>query len=266
MVRRGELVRVLPGVLLHPSVVDNPRVWIRAVHAWDPNAVIAGRAAAALTFAPDAEITAVPVYSLTRLEDRGPLRFHRSPVAPELLEWADDIRITGAEATAISGALAGDFEPATTALRKNLISPGSVEQATRWWSTRPRSKVREVVADLRGNPWSVAEVHAHRLFRRAGIVGWEGNPRLVLNGTEMFPDIAIRGCRTAFEINSFAHHSSRSEMEHDAARRNAFTAAGWRSYALTPRQITDLPDETIEFVRSVVWRRYRRGAPGRHLR
>lgn len=49
----GAVVRALPGVVMEAERARDPLAWVRAVHAWDPNAVIAGRAAAHLAFAPE---------------------------------------------------------------------------------------------------------------------------------------------------------------------------------------------------------------------
>lgn len=64
----------------------------------------------------------------------------------------------------------------------------------------------------------------------------------------------------ALEIDSYEHHSSPADMEHDAARRNLFLAAGWRSYSLTPRQVRDDPAASVHFLRTILPQRHLSGA------
>lgn len=241
---------------------DDPIAWVRAVHMWDPNAVIAGAAAAKLTFAPDLEINHIRVYAPSKIEDRGLLRFRRSPISPQLVDYDGDVRVTSPEATAISAALDGDFEPGTIALRLGLITPRGLAGAAQSWRTRPLRATKHVVKVLSRNPWSVAEIHAHRLLRETGVIGWVANPRVVIEGGVAYPDIALLQRKIGFEINSYAYHSSKSEMERDASRMNLLIAAGWKVYALTAHQIQNYPDETAAFIRRVVPARYQRGVGG----
>lgn len=252
----GRLLQPLPGIVMDAGLAHDPRAWIRSVALWSPHAVIAGRAAAAMTFAPLIDVETVTVYARGRLPDRGPIRFRRSAIAPDFLDWSNGIRVTVPVATALTAGLENDFVPATTALRQRLISPADIAASAQRWSRHTAARARRVAEALSNNPWSPAEVDAHALFRRAGVRGWQGNPEVWLDGTRLVPDIGLIEARMAFEIDSFEFHSSNEAMERDAARKNRFLAAGWRSYALTPRQIRDHPEETAAFIRSVVWKRH----------
>ncbi|WP_461107844.1 hypothetical protein [Tessaracoccus terricola] len=258
--RAGLLVQALPGIAMDAGLVDDRYAWIRAVALWNPNAVIAGRAAGALDFDDCAPLSTISVYVNLPMADRGPIQFFRTKLDPALLEWKDGVRITGPAATAITAGLEDDLGPGTTALRKGRTTPAKISSAARSWSQRSRKRACELAHDLSGNPWSPAEVDAHRLFREAGIRGWQGNKAVVLDGTTLVPDISIEEARIAFEINSFQFHSTHRAMEEDSSRLNRFIANRWRSYTLTPRQMRDHREETKEFVRSVVWDRHRLGA------
>ena len=50
---KGRLTRVLPGVFTDPGQAEDPVIKMAAVTRWDPDAVIRGRAAAAVTYWPD---------------------------------------------------------------------------------------------------------------------------------------------------------------------------------------------------------------------
>lgn len=264
-VKAGELIAALPGLVMDAGLKDDPFAWIRAVHMWNPNAIIAGTAAAKLTFAKEVQLLTIRVYSSTKLADRGPLRFRHCAVDADLLAWAGEVRVTGPDVTALSAALDGDYEPGTTALRLGLITPESVAATADRWLARPRQAILAAARVLGNNPWSVAEVDAHRLFRESGVIGWVANPELRIAGHKLHPDIALLQKKIAFEVNSFAHHSSKTQMERDAARMNLLVEAGWRVYVLTPSQIRNNPSETADFVTRVVPPHFRRGrgGPGR---
>lgn len=249
-------MQALPGIAMDAGLVEDPRAWIRAVSLWNPNAVVAGAAAAAITFDEETPLTTVPVYVKDRVADRGPLRFIAGDLDPELLQYEGGIRVTNPAATAVTAGLAGQFGPGTAALRKHRTSPGKIAEAAEAFPLRSRPRARGVALDLSGNPWSPAEVDCHRLFRKAGITGWVGNVEVWLSGARYVPDVSLRGARIAFEVDSFQHHGSREAMEQDSGRRNQFLSHGWRSYTLLPSQIRDLEEETIAFVRSVVWRNH----------
>lgn len=257
-VRGGSLVQPLPGIVMAKGLESDPRAWIRATALWNPNAVISGAAAAALTFDPEAQLAAIDVHVRGDLKDRGPIRFRRDTIDPDLLDWVDGIRVTGPVATAITAGVVGDYGPGTAALRMTAMTPSMVSEHAATWSQRNVVRARAVALALSGNPWSPAEVEAHELFRAAGVRGWEGNREVQVSGCVLVPDIGLRRARIAFEVNSFQFHSSRTAMERDAARLNQFQSIGWDSYVLTPGQIRDHRAETMEFVRSVVWARHRR--------
>jgi very-short-patch-repair endonuclease len=261
--RSGLVIRALPGVVMDVKQAQDPFAWVRAAHAWNPNAVIAGRAAARLTYDSETIVDEVAVYTATKISDRGRLRFVRHPLHPKLTMWRGAFRVTIPEASGLTAALAGDFEPATTALRKSLATPSSLADAARLLDLRPARRLHGVIRDLSGNPWSVAEVQAHRILRDGGVSGWVGNHEVVAGGRTYFLDIAFPEARIFFEVNSFLHHSRREAMSRDAAKANALVADGWRMYTLTTDQIAYHPEATLDFIRSVLRRReLRRGCSG----
>lgn len=59
LVRRGELVAVLPGVYCQPEVIATFETRVRAARLWDPDAVLVGAAAAKASFWPELRVGAV---------------------------------------------------------------------------------------------------------------------------------------------------------------------------------------------------------------
>lgn len=260
LVKDGLLLRPLPGVVMDPGLEDDPRAWIRAVQLWNPNAVVAGRAAAALTFEPDLEFREVCVYTGIRRNRRGPLRFRHHELENKHVEYVGNLRVTNWAATALTAGLESDYRPATTALRKELVTHTALCELANAWQPSRRARAREVTKALGKEPWSVAEVDAHALFRTIGAYGWVGNHEVLIEGKSYFIDIAFPGLKMGFEINSFQFHSSKEAMERDASRLNNLVADGWQMFSLTPRQIRDQPEETAAFVTARLGKRQLRGA------
>lgn len=259
LVRDGALIRALPGVVMDPGLAQDATAWMRAVSLWNPNAGIAGSAAALLTIDPEIKVDTVDVYANTKLANRGMLRFHRKQLPSDLLEYKADVRVTHATATALTAALQDDLEPATTAFRKKVVTVGQLTALANQWPLLGSAHApREVAQRLSRNPWSVAEVQFHDLLRQAGISGWEGNAQVVIDGRKRWVDVLVKESRVGIEINSFEHHSGKSEMERDYGRLNELTRDGWRMYSLTPSQIRDFPQETMAFVQGIVGPRHRR--------
>lgn len=256
-VKAERLIYAFPGVVMDKSKEADPNVWLRAVRAWDPNLIISGAAAASLSFDPEQQFKKLIVYAQKSLESRSLVQFRQSRLGADFTTWVDGFRVTNVEATAITAALDGDFNPGTTALRNGRTTPRRILECALKWPERQAVAARAVARDFSGNPWSPAEVDAHRLFREAGILGWEGNRGLWVNGQKLVPDIGLHSVRIGFEVNSFEHHSTKEAMEHDAGRLNQFLAARWRLYTLTPSQVRDFKDETKQFIRSVVPARFR---------
>lgn len=260
-VKAGRLVQFLPGVVMDPGLLEDPAAAIRAVSLWDPNAIIGGRAAAALTFDPEMDLEAIDVFAQVKHGNRGLVRFHGDTIDPDLTRWEAGVRVTEPVATVLSAGILGDLNIGTRALKLEMVTPEEVGKQAERWTRRRAVKARDVARALSGNPWSVAEIQAHELFRDAGLEGWEGNRSVWVGDDELIPDIGFHDAKIAFEIDSYEFHSAREAMERDGSRRNQFHSIGWRTYSLTPRQIRVHRAETIAFVRSVVWDRHRRRRP-----
>lgn len=260
-IKAGRLVHFLPGIVMEPGLVDDVASCIRALILWDPNAIVGGRAAAALTFDPELDVKQVDVFAHVNFRKRGLLRFHGDTIDRDLTKWESGVRVTESVATVLTAGILGDLHVGTRALMLEATTPQAIEKTAELWTLRRARAARGVALALSRNPWSVAEVEAHALFRDAGLEGWEGNRAIIVDGKQLIPDIGFHDAKIGFEIDSYEHHSSREAMERDGGRRNQFHSAGWRLYSLTPRQVREHRAETAAFARSVVWERHRRRRP-----
>lgn len=259
MVARGTLLWAFPGVLMHKSLEDEPEAWVRAALLWQPDAMVGGRLAANWGTDLAMDVKDVLLHVHTRRQSSARVSFLAPDVPDHLVNWRGHVPYTSPEATCLIAGLIGDFDAATAILRSRGATAASLLRAARSWPGRRHPARLAVARDLSRNPWSVAELQAHRLLRSHGASGWVGNHEVAVDGRRHFIDVALPEMKIGFEVNSFQFHSSRSEMERDSAKMNSLTRAGWDMYVVTPRQITDAPDETGAFMLSVMNKRHRRG-------
>lgn len=258
---RGRLVRILPGVYTDPGRAHDPVVKMAAVTRWDPDAVIRGRAAAAVTYWPRVSLgSTVAVASPFRHRPQEGFSFTRWRVPPALVQRSGPIRVTTPSLTAIELATLDDTDPIDVALRSKQASLPSLTEALRLTPQRRGNLHRwQVMLDSRAEPWSRAERLAHRLYRRDGITGWTTNEKLVLPGAgTYYLDIAFRRERIAGEIDGWEYHSDPEVFETDRLRQNALVLDGWLVLRFTWRMLTTEPDYVLRVTReAMAWRRRR---------
>ena len=168
--RAGLLTRVLPGTYVPRGVADDIRARAAALHAWDPDAVIVGRAAANLTFWPTLAVGAIDVARLGVIPRSEGYLFHRRRVDPDHIIELDGVRIASPALTAMDlvPELGGDV--IDTCLRSRRARLEDLWTAFSAHRGRPgNTERRRMLIDSRDAPWSEAERLAHRLLRAHGI-------------------------------------------------------------------------------------------------
>ena len=125
----GRLVRPLPGVFADPGNADQLQTKVAAVSRWDPNAVIRGRAAAALTYWPELEVPTVEVASPTRHTAQAGFAFERRRIPAELVQRRGPFAFTTPPLTAIELATLDDTDPIDRALRQKVADLASLQYA-----------------------------------------------------------------------------------------------------------------------------------------
>ena len=195
----GRLVRPLPGVFADPGNADQLLTKVAAVSRWDPNAVIRGRAAAALTYWPELEVSTVEVASPTRHTAQAGFAFQRRRIPAELVQRRGPFAFTTPPLTAIELATLDDTDPIDMALRQKVADLASLQHALEQTRKRRGNTERwRVLLDSRAEPWSKAERLAHRLYRDAGITGWVGNLKICGAAAvgELLPGHRVRAAAT----------------------------------------------------------------------
>jgi very-short-patch-repair endonuclease len=115
-----------------------------------------------------------------------------------------------------------------------------------------------------GSPWlgrllqqaadqacSQAERVLHRLLRRARIVGWVANYKVVA-GVEYILDVAVVEHRLAIEVDGWAWHSDIDRFTYDRHRQNALVLEGWTVLRFTWHDLTARPEAVIAQIRAAL--------------
>ena len=227
LVRSGELQSVLPGVLASTGMADDFETRVRAIQAWQPDAVLPGYAAARLTYWPEAPVTEVDVHAGRAPAATDWLRVHRSrPPAGWLLERG--LRVTHPAWASVWLAAQDDGRAIDEALRRGAVSLDQLEAALDEMPVgRGHRQRRAVVEASRDNPWSQLERRLHAFLRRHGFGSWSANQRIVVNGQVLVPDVAFDDVPLVIEAMSWTFHGNQQAFLRDNRRMANLIAAGW---------------------------------------
>ena len=257
----GLVTRLLPGVYAVAGAEDDLAVRAAAVVAWQPDAVVTGRAAARLTFWPGLAVTHVDVARRGHAPRSRRYRFHERTIDPAHIIESTALRVTVPALTAVDlvDELGGDG--IDTCLRARAARLEDLWKAFAAHPSRPgNNERRRMLLDSRDEPWSAAERLAHRLLRAAGITGWRANYRVVVSGCRYFIDIAFPGVRLAVEIDGRLHEDDPAVFETDRYRQNQLVGAGWTVLRFTYAMLVARPDYVVATIRAELARLQRAAA------
>jgi hypothetical protein len=208
---------------------------------WDPDAVLVGEAAAALTFWPELVPNRVTVVAKRTNVIRGKLVIVQRDIPSELVEQRGGLRFTVPDFTAIDLARSLGGEVIDRALRSRMVTLAGMHHALELTPWRPGNKDRRaVLLDSRDEPWSAAERLAHRIFRNAGITGWKANVPFRFDGRNYFLDIAFRNKPLVVEIDGRIHLNPQI-FESDRLRGNDLVLARKHTLHFTWRMLEHDP-------------------------
>lgn len=242
----GRLVRPLPGVFADPGNADDLLTKVAAVSRWDPDAVIRGRAAAALSYWPRIGVGAVEVASPNRHAAQPGFTFQHRRIPAELVQHRSAIAYAAPSLTALELSTLDYTDPIDRALRKKVANLDSLREALQQTKHRRGNQERwRVLLDSRADPWSKAERLAHRIYRQAGIHGWVGNLKVtVADWATYYLDMAFEEQMLACEVDGRETHDNDDAFETDRERQNALVMAGWTVLRFTWKMLQD-PDYVV---------------------
>lgn len=249
--RAGRLVRLLPGVYVHPGAREDLGTRLRAVFARIPDAVVAGSAAARATAWPDEPSGDVEVLTRGRRVSSPGFRMHRRRVPPEHVRRRGRLAVLSPELVAVDAA-ANDRGERIDHLLRAYHPLERIEAALAACPGRPGNRTRRrVVRRSRSRPWSQAERVFHEILDRHRITGWTANTPVQLGAIEYLPDAVFRASWVACEIDGYEHHSSRRAFTADRQRQNALTLGGWTVLRFTWEMLAD-EDAVVTVIRAAV--------------
>lgn len=242
-VAAGHLTPLLPGIAAHPDIAGLLTARAAAAIRRDPDAVITGEAAAALTWWPELERPAMLVEATSRTKHapHSGYRWRRLSIPPEMIAEHPSLRIACPEFTVLQLAATLGGRAIDEGLRRRVVTLASLDEAISQLPSRPGNKtVRQLLRDSRNEPWSEPERLVHRLFREAGICGWQANRGVrLIDGRWAFLDIAFAAIRLCLEIDGAPHHSSAAAHEHDCRRDVALSQRGWLVVRFTAAMVQE---------------------------
>ena len=253
LVRRGDLHTVLPGVYAPRLDVDTLDTRIRALMAWDPNAVLVGAAAARVSFW---STIRVPTVTSALKHHRQPQRgfhFSRRQVPAELVVTRAGLRYTSPALTALDLCESHGGDAIDEALRARATTLQDLHRALQLTSARlGNAERRRLLVDSKDEPWSAAERKFHRLLRAAGITAWKANQPVVLGGALFFLDVVFRGVKLVVELDDRLYHSGSEVFETDRWRQNLLILDGWCVLRFTSAMIDERPTDVMAMVRDAL--------------
>lgn len=247
------LVRLLPGVYAVPAAAGQLITRLRAAQLWDPDAVLTHQAAACLTFWPKVRLSQVDIAVKHRVVRCPGYSSVRRVIAPDLVVVRQGLRCTSPALTALDlvdrcGAKSIDVLLYSRQATLGHLCEALASSAGR----RGNLHRRQLVLESRDNPWSPAERRTHVLLREAGIAGWVGNLKVVINNHTYYIDIGFPAQKLAVEIDGREFHLGEEEFEHDRWRQNDLVNAGWRVLRFTVRMLEETPHLVLAMLREAL--------------
>ncbi len=259
---KGHLQRILPGIYCVAGQTLTVELRAHAAALADPDSVIGGEAAAALTWWPQVRVDAVQVTRHHQCAPAPGYCWRRGVLAPELTLTTGGMRLASPPLAVLDMIPRLGGRAIDEALRRRAVTLPELEGALALTPGRRGNLERAwLLQDSRDEPWSPPERLFHRHLRAARITGWVTNFRVDLGVRAAFLDVALPSLMLAFEIDGHTYHSSRTDFERDRERDAALAALGWQVVRLSAASVDDR-DATMARVARIIAHRSR-SFPGR---
>lgn len=246
MVRRGDLIELLPCVYSPRSVPDstNQRDWGAVL--WSAG-VLSHYSAAWYWHLPVAA-PGCPHVTVSDRRFRGrvaDVRVHRVRLPEQDVTSYFGLPTTNRQRTVLDLLRVEPYGRARDlrdrALQRGWIGADTItrsvqEQPGRTGNRQLRLLVQEVVVGAQAE----SERLLHRILRDAGMTGWRAQYPVWLNGKRRDLDVAFPDLKIAIEVDGrLAHDGLSDRFDDDRARQNDLVAAGWVVLRFTWRHLQD---------------------------
>ncbi len=253
LVRRGDLIRVLPGIYAARDQGTSLQTRVRAVRCFDLDAILVGTVAARLSFWPELQADVVECAVRHSRAPQTGFRFTRRLIPSDLVVSRSGIRCTSPALTALDLCTTLGGDAIDQALRTRATTLAQLHRAMELTAAQVGNPTkRYLLLDSRDEPWSAAERKFHRLLRDAGITGWKANRPVVLDDFTCYVDVLFRNLNLAIEIDGRLFHTGADVFETDRSRQNQLVLDGWCVLRFTWTMIEERPETVLAMVREAI--------------
>lgn len=255
--RRGELIRLLPGLYCAPRARDDLATLAVAGALALPDAVITHEAAARLTWWPELPAPELAMATRQRLAPAPGFRWHRTRIPDDLISEAGGLRFTSAALTVLDLVPRLGGRAIDEALRRRAATLPQLREALGLIPNRSGNAERRwLLEDSRDQPWSEAERNLHRALRAADTGHrFRTNHWVTLSdGRRTALDAALLDLMLAFEADGYAYHGPRSAFEYDRDRDSDLATQGWQVVRFSAAFL-ERGDQVVQRLRSIITRR-----------
>lgn len=250
----GTIQAVLPGIYAPAGDLDLA-LRARAAMERDPDAVVTGASAAALTWWPELKAPLLEVASRAHRAKSAGFRWHQQRVPAEHVVEQDGVRFTNVPLTVLDllPVLWGD--PIDEALRRRVVTLGDLWDTLGSMPHRPGDQLRRrLLQDSRDEPWSGAERRLHRIVRGLGLpCGYATNHTITLpDGSLRYIDLALPDLLLGFEVDGWEFHGTREAFRKDRASDANLATMGWQRIRFDAEQVFDEEAEVGRTLAAVV--------------
>lgn len=208
-----------------------------------PDAVIAGRAAAALTWWPELKAPTLEAITRHHWAPAKGFTWRRGTVPPELMVESNRIRLTAPALTVLDLIPELGGTVVDEALRRRVVTLAQLWDAFGLTPQRiGNGERRWLLDDSRDEPWSAAERRLHRLYRGLNLPWrYRTNFEVPLGARSAFLDLAIEELMLGFEVDGREHHTSVQAFTHDRTRDPELNELGWHIVRFAATTVEDDP-------------------------
>ena len=254
--QRGELERVLPGVYAVAGTVTLRTRGV-ALACRHPDAVIAGPAAAALSWWPELRAPTLEAVTRDTLAPAPGFAWRRGVVPAELVREGDHLRLTSAALNVLDLVPELGGRAIDEALRRGAVTLDGLWEALALTPQRAGNAERRwLLHDSRDLPWSPAERSLHRLYRGMGApYEYVTNHRVPLAQGWACLDLSLPRLRLGFEVDGREHHTSPAAFLRDRTRDPELVELGWLVVRFAATSVEDNPTWVTDRMRGIISRR-----------
>lgn len=261
-VEAGRLVALHRGVYAWAGTADSfERRIMAGVFAAGPRAVASHRAAAhLLRIGEVAPVVEVSVPRARRPRVPG-LQVYRAAFLPGWQRLTvGPVPVTSPARTICDLAMIFDPDPVELVLDHGLarrrFTVADVRRVLRKLPHRRGGRRLAALLDARSEGRALVESpleqRLHRVLREAGILEWERQLWITVPGGRYRADVAFPQARLIIEVDSYLHHSSRTDWAKDHVRHADLAVAGWRVLRVTREDLREGRAAFVDRVRAAL--------------